>query len=270
MHLNRVKHLLLAVLAVCALGAAAAGAAQAAGGPEWITANGVLPKTTTSKNVSSVFKLKTTIALLTIECKKETDTGELIGGNPGTDTSTVTFEECAVAGKTVTTCGAATAGKGAGIVGPFKVKTLLGYPKGKAPNKEEAYDQFFPTPSKTEFTSFELTGTACGSLKEDKVKVVATGTEVPVTTGPKCGVIAKVGKIVAGAFVGTKSGETATAGGLDFPEPAITEEEVWNGTAFEVVKCGLKAETSSGNATAEEVGVALVETVPAEAFGWKE
>jgi len=235
-----------------------------------------------NSGTSGIFKLKTTIPLLTIECTSETDKGELIGGWPGTDTSEITFDGCHVATKTVAECGASSTGKPAGEVGPFKVKTLLGFPKGRAPNKEEAYDQFFPEPSETEFTSFELTGTKCGSLKGDKVKVVATGTKV---TEPKfeakCGVIAILGKIVEPEekFVVTKSGEVAEKGALRFPEPAITEEEVWNPKTekYEVVKCGLEAQTSiGGNATAEEVGVAIVEAsetlVPftAEPFGWEE
>lgn len=242
-------------------------------------------RTTTSKNVSAVFKLKT--SLLTIECTVEKTTGaaaenEIIGGWPGTDKSEVIFEKCAVAGKTVETCGAATAGKGAGIIGPFKVKTLLGFPKGKAGGTGEAYDQFFPTPSETEFTSFVLTGTACGALKEYKVKVLATGTKV---TEPKfeskCGVIARVGKIVAGAFKKTESGELAKEGGLEFPAKGTsteyTEEEVWNPKTekYEVVKCGLEAEILNstgglvGKVPAEEIGVAKVELVSGEEFGWE-
>jgi hypothetical protein len=231
-----------------------------------------------NSGTSGVFKLKTTIPLLTIECTSETDKGQLIGGWPGTDTSEITFDGCHVAGKTVAQCGASSTGKPAGEVGPFKVKTLLGFPKGRAPNKEEAYDQFFPEPSETEFISFELTGTACGTLNKDKIKVLATGTKAKVTGTPLCGVIARVGKIAAGAFKKTASGETATEGGLEFPTPAITEEEVWNPTTekYEVVKCGLEVQTSSGPATAEEVGVAIVEVsetlVPftAEPFGWEE
>jgi len=234
-------------------------------------------KSKQNSGTSGVFKLKT--SLLTIECKSEIDKGELIGGWPGTDTAEIEFKECSVAGKTVAECGAATAGKAAGIIGPFKVKTLLGFPKGKAGGEGEAYDQFFPEPSETEFTSFVLTGTKCGALKEYKIKVLATGTKASVTGTPLCGVIARVGKIVEPEekFVVTKSGEVAEKGGLQFPEPAITEEEVWNPTTekYEVVKCGLQAQINEasgklvGTVPAEEVGVALVETEPAEPFGWE-
>ena len=209
---------------------------------------------------------------MTIECKSETNKGELIGGWPGTDTAEIEFDECVVAAHTA--CHATTVGKGSGIIGPFKVKTLLGFPKGKAPNKEEAYDQFFPTPSETVFVTFELTGECGKALEKDKIEVVATGTKAAVTGTPKCGVIAILGKIVEPGEVFTKtvSGEVAEKGGLQFPTPAITEEEVWNPTTekYEVVKCGLEARTTNGNVAAKEVGVAQVETEPSEPFGWEE
>ena len=53
--------------------------------------------------VKSTFKLAGAVK---IECKKVADTGTLIGGNPGTDTSVVNFSECSVEGKTVAECGA--------------------------------------------------------------------------------------------------------------------------------------------------------------------
>lgn len=314
MRSNRVKLLLVAMLAVFAFSAVAATGAQA--DPWWIVkchkvsvagtgryANAACTtlgapneydtrllagetRKTTSTIVSTVFKLKTTIPLLTIECTTETDKGELIGGWPGTDTSEITFDGCHVATRTLAQCGASSTGNPAGEVGPFKVNTLLGFPKGKAGGTEEAYDQFFPTgfptgtSPETRFVTFKLTGTACGSnLENAEIEVVATGTKV---TEPKfeakCGVIARVGKIEAGAFKKTVSGETATAGGLEFPEgteakPIPTEEEVWNPKTekYEVVKCGLEARSvKAGDAKAEEVGVAKVETTPtAEAFGWE-
>lgn len=227
-------------------------------------------RTTTSKNVS-VFKLKA--ASLAIECPTETDTGELKGGWPGTDTSEITFEGCHVAARTVAQCGAAS-GSTAGKIGPFKVKTLLGFPKGKAGGTEEAYDQFFPGgESETEFTTFTLTGTACGeTLNNAVIKVVATGTKAVVMGTPRCGAIATVGKIVSGKVKATKSGEVATEGGLNLKETPPTEEEVWNPTTneYEVVKCGLESRSVKvGNATAEEIGEAKVETTPAEEFGWE-
>jgi hypothetical protein len=285
------RMLMLSLLAVFAFSAitAAASATVTPGGPVWIhkttktylaPGEKLVTKSKQNSGTSGVFKLKT--SLLVIQCTTETDTGELIGGNPGTDTSEVTFEGCSVEKKSVAECGAAS-GATAGKIGPFKLKTLLGYPKGKAEKTDEAYDQFFATPSETEFTSFTLTGTKCGALNEDKTKVVATGTKAKVVENeknkPLCGVIARVGMIKEPEgkeeFVKTVSEEVATAGGLQFPEPAIKEEEVWNGTAFEVVKCGLEAKITNskgelvGNVPAEEVGVALVETVPAEPFGWE-
>jgi hypothetical protein len=246
-------------------------------------------KSKQNSGTSGVFKLKA--SLLAVECKSETQLkGELIGGNPGTDTSEVEFKECSVEKKSVAECGAATAGKGAGVIGPFKVRTLLGFPEGKAPNKEEAYDQLFPGgETETEFTSFKLTGSSCGTtLENNEVKVVATGTKAAAVEyenakhekiKPLCGVIARVGKIEEPEekFKVTKSGEEYEAGGLEFPlkkaKAEYTKEEVWNPTTktFEKVRCGLEAVTTkTGKLEAEEVGVALVETVPAEPFGWEE
>ena len=152
--------------------------------------------------------------MATIECKKEKNTGELIGGNPGTDKSTITFEECSVEGKTVAECGAGKEGK----IGPFEVKTVLGYPEGKTEKTEEAYDQFFPATSETVFVTFELSGTKCGLLNKQKVEVVATGTKV---TEPKleakCGIIAITGKFTGETFSKTISGEESEVGGLEFP-----------------------------------------------------
>jgi hypothetical protein len=291
--------MLVSLLAVFALGAVTAGAAQASGGPVWIhkttkvelkSSEKLATKSKQNSGTSGLFKLTTSPSVLTVECPTEKDTGELIGGNPGTDTSTVTFEGCHPGGRTLTQCGAAS-GSTAGTIGPFNVKTLLGYPKGQAGEEGEAYDQFFPTgfptgtSPETLFVTFELSGSSCGSLNGYKTKVVATGTKAKVTGTPLCGLIAKVGEIenptTTETFKVTKSGVVATAGGLDFPTPAIDNEEVWNGEAFEEVKCGLQAQVSNskgepvGNVTAEQVGVAIVEAsetlspFTAEPFGWK-
>jgi hypothetical protein len=266
--MSRARLTLLSLLAAFALSAVASGAAQAAGGPVWIhKGNTVLSSTSETLPLKSVnigaFKLKSSLA--TIECKKEKDTGDLIGGNPGTDKSTITFEECAVEGKTIAQCGAGKEGK----VGPFEVKTVLGYPEGKTEKIEEAYDQFFPATSETVFVEFELSGSSCGLLNKQKVKVVATGTKV---TEPKveakCGIIAVVGKFTGETFSKTISREEAETGGLEFPSPAITKEEVWTGSKFTKVTCGLEAK-SLISGKAEQIGKVLEETEPKEAFGWE-
>ena len=120
---------LVTVFAMSAVGASAASAAK--NGPHWLgssfggeciepTAKGIWEFETKAKceagtpiistgnwekilgagekqNItftSGVTKLKTASDL--IECKKDKGTGEIIGGWPGTDKATITFEECAV------------------------------------------------------------------------------------------------------------------------------------------------------------------------------
>jgi hypothetical protein len=267
-HMLRLRTATLGALAAVALSALSAGAAQAAGGPVWIhkgnkTVLGTGEKLTNKSSNVGAFKLKSSLA--TIECKKEKDTGELLGGNPGTDRDTITFEECAIEGKTVAQCGAGKEGK----VGPFEVKTLLGYPEGKTEGVEQAYDQFFPANSETVFVEFELSGTNCGFLNKQKIKVVATGTKV---TEPKieakCGIIAVVGKFTGETFAKTSSGEESEIGGLEFPSPAIKSEEVWTGSKFTKVTCGLEAK-SIISSTAEQIGKVKIELEPKEEFGWE-
>jgi hypothetical protein len=267
---NRLRVLLAGLLAAFSLSAVAAGAAQAAGGPVWIhkgnkTLLGAGEKLANKSVNVGVFKLKS--SLVTVECKKEKNTGELIGGNQGTDKSTITFEECSVEGKTVAECGAGKEGK----IGPFEVKTVLGYPEGKTEKPEEAYDQFFPGSSETVFATFELSGSKCGLLNKQKVEVVATGTKVTEPkVNAKCGIIAVVGKFEGETFKKTISGEESETGGLEFPNPAITKEETWNAATgkFEKVTCGLEAK-SLISSKAEQIGKVKIETEPKEAFGWE-
>ena len=265
--MSRARLTLLSFFAAFALSAIASGAAQAAGGPVWIhkgkTVLGASEKLALKSVNVGAFKLKSSLA--TIECKKEKNTGELIGGNPGTDKSTITFEECSVEGKTIAECGAGKEGK----IGPFEVKTVLGYPEGKTEKTEEAYDQFFPATSETVFVAFELSGTKCGLLNKQKVEVVATGTKV---TEPKveakCGIIAIVGKFTGETFSKTISGEETETGGLEFPSPAITKEEVWTRSKFNKVTCGLEAK-SLISGKAEQIGKVKEELEPKENFGWE-
>ncbi len=290
------RTLMLSLLAVFAFGAFAAGAAQAAGGPYWIVkchkvavagtgryknATCTEPgppneydtrllagetRTIKSTNVG-VFKLKTASA--TIGCKKEKNTGKLFGGNPGTDETTITFEECSVEPKTVAECAATSAGEPAGNI-KLTVKTVLVYPKGHPESTKEADDAFYPgTTGSNTFVEFEIKGTNCATLQGKKVKVTAKGTESPEPFAKTpCGVLAEVGKIEAGVFARTESGKEYIEGGLNFPEPAITEAELWlpATSKFETINCKLEA---GGLGAAEEIGVAKVETEPAEEFGWE-
>lgn len=275
MSTNRVKHLLVAMLAVFAFSAVAAGAAQAAGGPVWITKNTILPKKIKSESLAG--KKFTLTGPANVECQKEKDTGELIGGNPGTDKTTVTFSECSLEGKKVSECSATGLGevKESGIIKTI-AKTVLVYPEGKAPNKEDAWDAFFSEATNNVFAEFTLEGpsSGCGLVNKVKVTVEAEGTEVELPTFKekrKCGVLAEVGKVASGVFATTASGVMATEGGLNFPKPALTKAEMWNGTAFVKLTCGLHVKTSAGlSGVGTEVGLSKVETEPAEEFGWQE
>jgi hypothetical protein len=276
--------LILACLAALALSAAATAAAQAAGGPVWKTVNRDVLGSLASRQVKSTNKLSSTVTstftlngTTNIDCKKVTNYGTLIGRDPGTDAATIIFEECAAAGDTVAQCGIKgvkpepAANNGEVIVA---VKTVLVYPLGHSGSTTEADDAFVPEGEGAEpsaannlFVEFEFPATDTCGLKGTKVEVKAAGTEINAASAPfkrKCGLVAEVGEIAAGAFARTTSGTLVTPGGLKFPGVAIKEVELWNGAAFETIKCELKA---LGAAT--EVGTEKQETVGPEAFGWE-
>jgi hypothetical protein len=273
--MRRIKALGLMLVAVLAMSVAAATAAQGAEGPIWITKNGVLPKKITSTN-TTVFKLKGSVA--TVECSKTSSvSGEIenqteAGTKLGTDKATILFTGCIVNEKA--TCHATGAGKAkeSGEI-ETSVKTILVYPDKKSGTAEEALDAFFPgTAGSNQFAEFTLEGAGCGFfLNKQIVKVTATGTEVNEPTYPyknKCGVLAEVGKLVAGAFAKTKSTEKVTEGALKFPEPAITKAELYQPKTknFKAIECKLEAGFLGA---AEEIGTTKVETEPAEEFGWE-
>jgi hypothetical protein len=300
--MRRIRIIGLALVAVFAMSAVAATAAQAMpptpGGPIWLVgchkvlaANKPLSRwedaactklkaeggfdfrlfpgetqAITSKNVGT-FTLGVP-GLINMECKSETNTGELIGGNPGTDKSTITFSECTQEGKPECHATGAGEAKESGII-KFSVYTVLVYPKGKAEKPEEALDAVGPvgtTEKPNVFVVITTEGKGC-TVNGGKFEPTATGTEYGTPGGKrKCGVLAEVGKLNAEKkFVLTKSGETAVEGALNFPGTAITEAEFWNGTAFTTIKC--KFTTSSFPSV--EKGLEEVRTSPEAAFGWE-
>jgi len=282
---------MLSMLAVFAFSVIAASAAQAEF-PVWITKEtgnvlktGETRKITSKKALTAPFELKT--ASVPIECQSESsNNGEIIGGKPGTDKVTILFDECSLKGKKVTECSATSVGES--TVGNIKltVKTVLVF-DGWTEQRTKADDAFFPEgrPKEGEkaaepnlFVEVKFAngtvGTAkCGTLNGATVKVNATGTEVKEVGGKafgprKCGVLAEVGKIVAGPpekFERTVSGEVITKGGLNFPGTLKKAELEAKATGYAKIECELKA----GTEPAEEIGTALVETEPAEAFGWE-
>lgn len=296
--MSRLRIALISLLTVFAFGAVAAGAAQAEG-PYWIikchkviaanVAESRWEDAACSKlkagggfdtrllaGESRLFKSVGVIAFklvgaTTVECKTVKNYGTLYGGSPGTDTAVILFSECSVAGKTVAECGATGLKPEKGsVAGEIIVagKTVLVYPKEKAKGTEEALDAFIPEGESANpnlFVEFELKGTNCGILNNTKVKVEAAGTEIPQFNNKKCGVLAQVGKVAAGVFAVTKSGTVFTEGALNFPATPIAEAELEEGTSFKRIKCELKA---FGEKVAE-VGVAKVETIGPEAFGWE-
>jgi hypothetical protein len=203
-----------------------------------------------------------------ILCKSEQDTGELIGGNPGTDLATIEFLECAVEGKTVEECGATSSGMAAGVI-LTEVKTVLVYPQGEANSTTKALVAFTPDNNETTnnlFVEFTLAGTNCPiGLNNLKVDVNATGTLI---TAPKlekkCGALAEIGKLNASSvFENTISGEELVTGVLN-TEALLTEAELWNGAAFELITCKLEAFV----AEASELAISNVTLVSKEKFGW--
>jgi hypothetical protein len=209
------------------------------------------------------FKLN---GITNISCSSEQDTGELIGGNPGTALSIIEFLGCAVEGKTVAECGASNVTGMPGVV-LTEVKSVLVYPHEKAETDEEALLVFVPDEAGNLFVEFTLTGTNCGLLNNLKVNVNATGTEIKEPAlNKKCGVLARVGKLEAGAFVITKAGEEAITGALN-SEGTPTEATLWKPTAktFELITCKLEAFFAS----ATEVGVSDITLLSGEPFGWE-
>ncbi len=249
--------------------------------PQWLTENrGLLNTPAETRAVKSVnvgnFELKSSVG--NIICSSVKDTGSLIGGNPGTDTSVVTFSGCLLSGSM--TCKPIElkpeTGYPAGEL-VVAVKTVLVFRKGSAESFTEALDAFVPEGEGTTtgantnlFVEFELPTATCGTAHQSGVRVEAVGTEI---TEPgfkkKCGALAVVGEITgANTFEKTASGVEVTKGALSLPTPAIPEAELWEpaGKAFKVVKCELNK--IGAGAANEEVGVAKEETIGPEPFGW--
>jgi hypothetical protein len=272
--MKRTKILGLALVAVFAMSALAATGAQATvtGGPVWITSAG--PLLSGSKNIGKVEAvgvqtLKSTA--LTVECETvhivTTSVNTINGGNPGTDKAELRFDHCHTASpKTCTVFGGGAPPKSEEIWA--KVRSVLGYAKGKT-EKEPIYDEFFPEETNNTFTTISPDEiTACAAIEGKTFAVKATGTEAPKPVGfgtRKCGVIAEVGKIKAGAFEPAKSGELVKLGGLRLPTTPITEKEDWNSETkkFEMVKCALTVAGSAGT----QSGIASVELAGGEEFG---
>lgn len=267
--MTHTKTLGLALVAVFAFGAFVAASASAVGGPVWIVLKGTelvvlgAGQSEALTSTGGTFALKGATEIL---CTAESDTGKIIGGNPGTDETSIQFSGCSVEGKTVAECGASNTAT-AGLVEVNGIKTVLVYPQGKAGSTTEALDAFIPG-SGNLFVEFTLKGTNCGLLNNIKVNVNATGTEITEPAfNKKCGVLARVGKLnSSNAFVATISGEEALVGALN-SEELLTEAELWLPTAkvFNLITCKLEAFSLE----ASELGVSDVTLVSKNEFGWE-
>lgn len=244
------------------------------GGPVWTAEEqGQLEATasrgTKSEGVSE-FELKTTEA--TIKCTAEKNSGTLIGGNPGTDQTTVLFTGCGIVGKagcTVKSISPSPA-KGAGEI-ELGVKTVLVYPNGSPESGTEADDALFPEGRENLFVKLKIEGgvAACSTLNNKEPEVKATGTAVTKEPAFKkrCGVLAEVGKVAGAVFARTAAGVEALEGALKFPG-TLVKAELWKpgASAFANIECKLEAPPLGA---AEEIGLTKVETWPEpEDFGW--
>ncbi len=220
----------------------------------------------------------------------EENTGTFYGGEPGTNSETITFYGCKGTAGGANGCTASTSSTNPGVIGPVNVNTFLAYPKGAFKGTAKALVGLVPAGTGNVFATFKLEGSCLGAGQS--VTVEATGTEIgdapetetasllilkkPPTWGKKkCGLLGEAGKLVAGSFVVTKSGETAIEGALNAPATAITEGEVEvTAGVAKLVKCGLKT-TGFFAETATESGVSKVEVsltaspFTAIAFGWE-
>jgi hypothetical protein len=173
--MRHIKILGLCLVAVFAMSAIVSSSALAAkNGPHW-KVKGVELKAKESKVIkfkSGVTKLETASDL--IECKKDSGTGVIIGGWPGTDKAKIKFEECAVTKPFA--CEVKNAGGTFGTI-EVNVNTELVYLSEAAGLGEKPpLGILFKTTKAKEnlFVELAFSGICAFGAK----KVIATGTEV--------------------------------------------------------------------------------------------
>jgi hypothetical protein len=269
----------LCLVVVFALSAVAVSAAQAeeTKGPLWIVGSHGTPLATgetraiTSRS-EGVYKLRATGPTV-VECKETINSGFLLGGEPGTDYTQISFkkcfleknEECVATGLRPL----AAPNKGEAIVDAL---TALAYASG---TRESAVDLFAPESEANLFVEFELTGASCKKLENAKIEVLASGSEITIKSEKrKCGTVAEVGHTVAGAFVLSKPGEVARIGLLNLPQEVIKNAEfletIEGKSSLRKIECGFETQGAIAGKAAE-VGTSIVEInkpVAGEEFGW--
>jgi hypothetical protein len=266
----RIRMIGLALVAVFAMGAVAASSASAAkNGPHWWVCekqtggkfeNSECSKEGASKTweskellggetrkisfTSGVTKLKTAADL--IECKKDKGTGEIIGGWPGTDKATITFEECKVV-KPALGCEVRNVGGTFGTI-VVSVNTELVYTgtKAQAENEEKPLGILFKSvgAGNKKFVELEFNGLC--ALAGTKKVVEATGEEHGPGIAGKAGVVCKIVE-PAEAYLFVHE--------IECVEGAQQKFFYWEGG---VIKEG-KAELKLSGEVAEQVGSAKIE-----------
>ena len=191
----------------------------------------------TSKSGKGKFKT----SLVSVECETDTDTGELIGGWPGKDETTVTFKECHVEGTLA--CKVSTTGAVNTETIVIKgIKTELVYvgTKVQAEKSEEPVGDLLTIPT-TEL-KFKEGSSSCS---------VGTAT-------------------VSGTVVGTPaSNKPSRTQTLQFKSPNVKTAWKWNaaGTAVEEIKPELKF-THIVTVKGEEIGEDEITLTPTNLLFW--
>jgi hypothetical protein len=211
--MSRLRLIMLAALAVFAVGAFASASASAAFKLEWQTCqekagghfenHGCVKEGTTkafewetlaagkTKAVESKIKSKEFVLIasgIEVKCKSATDTGTITGGTPGTDEATVTFDECTTS---IAGCKVKSATKPAGEVLVSGLKTKL--VEGEKKNGEKVVaDEFAENPTTKEFVTLEFGTKETGTPPTSKLEGKCSET-IPLTTKVKGKVFAIVG-----------------------------------------------------------------------------
>jgi len=255
-------------LSALVVSAVLASSASAVGGPVWVVKGAELVETE-KEALGAEGGQYTLTGTTNIVCETLKGTGEIIGGNPGRDLSTLTFEKCHVMNKP--NCLAASVGFEDSI--QSQAKSVLVYPHEEPGVETEALDAITADTSGSsenlfvEFTLKNASGsTECSLLNGFKVDVKATGTLIsdPSQINKQCGLLTQVGKLVAGAFAIAKALEENTIGALN-ATGAGSEATIWEPTkkTFGLITCKLEA-----FGEAHEEGVSDVLLVSNATFGW--
>lgn len=258
--MKRIKIAGLCLVAVLAMSAVVATTALAAGGPLWYGKKSGTKETLALGNTVGIestatpeeFHLETTIkgTESTVKCKVLHETGAaLIGGTPGTGYATVEFKECTVEGLGGVVCKVESETKVKEVIGPFRITTILVFPKG---SRLSGLVLLLPF-SGTTFVNFITSGTFC----------------------PFKGTIHVRGSLLAQlwqAGVLSKSGGLAETNELNFPAKPIEEFEVFEGGSFKTGTSHLKSqfESEAEEPAIQRGRVTLGYTSAAKAKGYEE